>query len=181
MAHCVVEVGTSSCYSALVDSTAEPVLAALCRRIAGDEFRHYKLVLDHMRHYQASERLGLWRRLRVALGRLIESEDDELAFAYCCGAPTVDAGDPAPYDRKRSIRAYGGRTLTLYRFGHVERALCMAFKAVGLAPRRRSRPGQPPSPGAYYTSAPANWQPPRDVPLISGTVYLIILIGNFLG
>ncbi len=135
IALCVVEVGTSSYYSALADSTAEPVLAALCRRIAGDEFRHYKLFLDHVRRYQASEWLGLWRRLRVALGRLIESEDDELAFAYYCGTPTVDAGDPAPYDRKRSIRAYGGRTLTLYRFGHVERALRMVFKAVGLAPR----------------------------------------------
>ena len=132
IARCVVEVGTSSYYSALGEAAAEPVLAAICRRIAGDEFRHYKLFLDHARRYQASEPLGLWRRLRVALGRLIESEDDELAFAYHCGS-----GDAAPYDRKRSIHAYGGRALALFRFSHVERALRMVFKAVGLDPRGR--------------------------------------------
>ncbi len=136
IARCVVEVGTSSYYSALRDSVAEPVLANLCHRIAGDEFRHYKLFLGHMRRYQVVEKLGLWRRLGVALGRLVESEDDELAFAYYCGAE-----DPAPYDRKRSIRAYGGRTLPLYRFAHVQRALRMVLEAVGLDPRGRLSEG----------------------------------------
>ena len=43
MARCVVESGTSSMYSALRDSTDEPVLKAICHRIAGDEFRHFRL------------------------------------------------------------------------------------------------------------------------------------------
>lgn len=132
IARCIVEVGTSSYYSALRDAVAEPVLADICRRIAADEFRHYKLFLTHMRRYQARERLGLPRRLWIAFGRLIESEDDELAFAYHCGAD-----DAAPYSRRRSIRAYARRALPLYRFGHVEHGLRMAFKAVGMDPRGR--------------------------------------------
>ena len=138
IARCVVEVGTSSYYSALRDAVSEPVLAEICHRIAGDEFRHYKLFLGHMRRYQARERIGLARRLWVALGRLIESEDDELAFAYHCGAyPHQGADDATPYNRRRSIRAYARGALALYRFDHVQRGLRMVFKAVGLDPRGR--------------------------------------------
>lgn len=136
IARCVVEVGTLSYYSALRDSVSEPALATLCRRIAGDEFRHYKLFLGHRRRYQAMEKLGQWRRLGVALGRLVESENDKLAFAYYCGAD-----DPVLYDRKRSIRAYGGRTLPLYRFAHVQRGLRMVLKAVDLDARGRFSEG----------------------------------------
>ena len=131
-ARCVVEVGTSSYYSALGDAVDEPVLAGICHRIAGDEFRHYKLFLGHLRRYQRAERMGLARRLGVAFGRLAESEDDELAFAYHCAS-----GARAPYSRKRSIRAYARRALPLYRYGHVERGLRMVLKAVGLDARGR--------------------------------------------
>ncbi len=40
VARCIVEVGTSSYYSALAAASEEPVLKAICRRIAADEFRH---------------------------------------------------------------------------------------------------------------------------------------------
>ncbi len=130
IARCVVEVGTSAYYSALGDAAREPVLKHICRRIAGDEFRHYKLFLTHLRRYQKSERLGRLRRLWVAFGRLAESEDDELAFAYHCGV-----GSTRPYDRKRSIRAYQRRALPLYRLRHVERGFIMLLKVVGLEPR----------------------------------------------
>ncbi|MGH7185642.1 MAG: ferritin-like domain-containing protein, partial [Pseudomonadota bacterium] len=43
IARCIVEAGTSSYYSALAEASDEPVLKAICRNIAGDEFRHYKL------------------------------------------------------------------------------------------------------------------------------------------
>jgi hypothetical protein len=43
LARCVVEVETSSLYSVIRDATQEPVLKAISHRIAGDEFRHYKL------------------------------------------------------------------------------------------------------------------------------------------
>ncbi len=132
IARCVVEVGTSSYYSALRDAVREPVLRDICHRIAGDEFRHYKLFLTHLRRYQAREGLPLLARLKVALGRLAESEDDELAFAYYCGA-----GETRPYERARFTREYERRALPLYRYGHVRRGLGMVLKAVGLRPQGR--------------------------------------------
>ncbi len=132
LARCVVEVGTSSLYSAIRDATEEPVLKAISHRIAGDEFRHYKLFYDHLKRYRAAQPLGLWRGLRVAFGRVAETTDDELAFAYYCAT-----GDRAAYDRKRCSRAYERRAAGLYRFGHIARALAMILKAVGLKPQGR--------------------------------------------
>ncbi len=98
IARCIVETGTSSYYSALADATGEPVLQQICRLIASDEFRHFKLFYDHLRRYLTREQIGLLRRLRIAAGRVGETEDDELAFAFHC------SNDPegAPY-RARSL------------------------------------------------------------------------------
>src|ERR1700678_3295547 len=51
IARCMVETGTSSYYTALGDAAEEPVLREICRLIAADELRHYKLFYDHMRRY----------------------------------------------------------------------------------------------------------------------------------
>jgi len=93
-----------------------PVLKAICKRIAADELRHYKLFLTHLERYLDVEGLGFWGRLRVALGRIGESEDDELAFAY--HAANDEAG---AYDRTRATRAYARRAYAVYRRHHVER------------------------------------------------------------
>lgn len=132
IARCVVEVGTSSYYSAIRDASDEPVLKAICHKIAGDEFRHYKLFFDHYRRYQTHDPLPLWRRLMVAFGRVQEASDDELAMAYWCGnAP------PESYDRKRHSAAYALRAGRLYRPPHLRRALSMIFKACDLNPQSR--------------------------------------------
>ena len=55
IARCMVESGTSSYYSALGDAAEEPVLRDICRLIAADEFRHFKLFYDHMKRYLARE------------------------------------------------------------------------------------------------------------------------------
>ena len=130
VARCVVEVGTSSYYSALRDSVAEPVLKHICHRVAGDEFRHYKLFYSHLQRYQARESLPIWRRLYVAIGRLIEGEDDELAFAFHCGTGTT-----ANYDRKKAFRGYCRNVLPLYQRHHVQRGFSMVLKATGIKPR----------------------------------------------
>lgn len=131
LARCIVETGTSSFYSALRDATDEPVLKAICHRIAGDEFRHYKWFLDLMRPYTAKEGIGILRRALVAIGRIRETDDDELAFAYHA------ANDPAdlPYDRERCTRAYAGRAFRYYREKHTERAVNMVLKAIGIDPQ----------------------------------------------
>ena len=133
VARCMVETGTSSYYTALAEATAEPVLKHVCKLIAADEYRHFKLFYDHMKRYLARERIGVVRRLRIALSRIGESEDDELAYAYYCG------NDPesVPYEHKRCIAAYMGRAMAFYRYRHIERGTGMILKAVGLPPRGR--------------------------------------------
>jgi hypothetical protein len=132
IARCIVEIGTSSYYSALREAAAEPVLQEICRHIAADELRHYRLFYKNLDRCLARERLGRLARLRVALGRIAESEDDELAYAYYAAN-----GSARPYDRKRYSRAYARRAFRLYRPHHVERMVAMLLKAVGLTPNGR--------------------------------------------
>lgn len=131
LARCIVETGTSSFYSAIRDATSEPVLKQLCHRIAGDEFRHFKLFYTTMRATQARDSLPLWRRALVAVARIKESDDDELATAW--HAANDDAG--TPYDRRRCTDAYAVRAYALYRRPHAERAAQMVVKAIGLDPK----------------------------------------------
>ncbi|MBV9734937.1 MAG: ferritin-like domain-containing protein [Acidisphaera sp.] len=133
IARCMVETGTSSYYTALGEATAEPVLQQVCKLIAADEYRHFKLFYDHMRRYLARERIGVLRRLRIALGRITESEDDELAYAFHCG----NEPEGVAYDHARCIAAYMARAMGCYKFRHVERGMGMILKAVGLPPRGR--------------------------------------------
>ena len=133
IARCMVEIGTSSYYTALAEAAEEPVLKEICRRIAADEFRHYKLFYDHMRRYLAREKLSRLARLRIAAGRVGETEDDELAFAYHCGNHPPEAA----FAHAQSRAAYMARAMGLYRYRHIERAMGMMFKAIGLKPRGR--------------------------------------------
>ncbi|HEX9463730.1 MAG TPA: ferritin-like domain-containing protein [Alphaproteobacteria bacterium] len=132
IARCIVETGTSSYYTALADATAEPVLRQICTKIAADELRHYKLFYTHMKRYQEAERLGAWARLRTGLGRILESEDDELACAYWAANETT-----ARYDRKRFSRAYARRAYAVYQPQHIERGIAMVMKAIGLSAQGR--------------------------------------------
>ncbi|WP_191085991.1 ferritin-like domain-containing protein [Roseococcus microcysteis] len=133
IARCMVETGTSSYYTALGEASDEPVLKEICRLIAADEYRHFKLFYDHMKRYLARENLSFPKRLRVALGRVGETEDDELAFAFHCSndAPGV------AYEHNRCITGYMGRAMGFYRFRHIERGMGMIFKSIGLEPRGR--------------------------------------------
>ena len=131
VARCVVECGTSSFYSAIRDATDEPVLREICRRIAGDEFRHYQLFLRTLRRYRKTQPLGLLGRLRVAFGRIGETADDELPFAYHC----ANLGRDRPYDRRACATAYEARAARLYRPVHVARMVAMIARAVDLDPQ----------------------------------------------
>jgi hypothetical protein len=130
IARCMVEVGTSSYYSALRDGVREPVLKEICRNIAADEIRHYKLFYKNLMRCLEREPIGFWKRLRVAFGRIAEAQDDELAYAYYAANETSSG-----YDRRRYTRAYARRALALYREHHVRHIVALVFKAVGLAPR----------------------------------------------
>jgi len=128
VARCIVETGTSSYYTALMEAADEPVLKEICRNIAADEHRNYKLFYDHLRRYLKAEKIGRWRRVAVAISRMRESEDDELSYAYFAATAPLDA----VYDRKRAAAAYIRRAYSFYRPRHVERGVAMALKAAGL-------------------------------------------------
>ena len=127
ISRCIVEVGTSSYYSALADASDEPVFKAICQNIAHDEFRHYKLFYTHMQRYYQDDCLNVLQRLRIALGRIIESEDDELAFAYFCANDVR-----GPYIRKKSSAEYLKRAYRYYQPFHLERAITMTLKATAI-------------------------------------------------
>ncbi len=130
VARCMVEVGTSSYYSAIGDSIDEPVLKEICKHIAADEFRHYKLFYDTLTRYLEKDKLGKVGRLKVALGRIAESEDDELSYAYFA----ANANDNDAYDRKTYNQAYARRAYSFYQQKHLDRAIAMIFKACGFIP-----------------------------------------------
>ena len=126
VARCVVEVATSSYYTALGERTEEPVLKAICARIAEDEFRHYKLFYSYLQRYQSVEKTKRWAKLKVALGRIAESEDDELAYAYYAAN---NVGEP--YERRANASAYAARAFGNYRPAIVQRGVSMTLDAVG--------------------------------------------------
>ena len=97
VARCIVEVGTSSFYAALGEASEEPVFAEVCRRIAADELRHYRMFYKALKQYLERGKIGRLRRILVALGRIFESQDDELAYAHF--AANADAEET--YERQR--------------------------------------------------------------------------------
>jgi len=130
IARCIVETGTSSYYTAIADATEEPLLKAICRNIAADELRHYKLFYTHLKRYLTQEELSRFERMRIVLGRMRESEDDELAYAYYAANAPADA----IYHRAQYSRSYMRRAYRFYRPVHMDRVVAMAFKVCGLRP-----------------------------------------------
>ena len=130
VARCMVETGTSSYYSAIGEATEEPVLKEICKHIAADEFKHYKLFYDTLNKYLEQENLSRLARLKIALGRIAESEDDELSYAFFA----ANANDNEAYDRKTYNKEYMQRAYSYYQFKHMDRVVAMVFKACGFKP-----------------------------------------------
>lgn len=139
IARCIVETGTSSYYTALGDAVKEPVLKAICKNIAGDELRHYKLFYTYLDKYLERDGLKALDRIKVGLARIGESEDDELAYAYYAAnhahgtyQKVANDNQGVDYNRKRFSDEYAARAYGCYRHMHLERVVTMVFKACGL-------------------------------------------------
>jgi rubrerythrin len=131
IARCIVETGTSWYYGAIRDYTDEPVLKAICNKISADELRHYKLFYNYLNQYLEKEKISFIKRICIVLGRIRESEDDELAYAYFA----AHANDNTlPYNRKYYTDLYFGHAKSVYQRTHVERMTAMVFKTIGLKP-----------------------------------------------
>jgi hypothetical protein len=133
IARCVVESGTSSLYSAIRDAAHEPVLREVAGRIAADEFRHYRLFYDILQG-ETEPDLPMWRKLWVAVTRVNESDDDELACAYYCANVAPAEMGEKPYRRRIYARAYQEKIMAFYRRHHIDRLVKMVVKPTGLNP-----------------------------------------------
>jgi len=133
IARCVVESGTSSYYSAIRDATEEPVLQEIAGRIAADEYRHYKLFYDTL-NAQSEPDLSLWKKLWIAIGRVRESDDDELAFSFYCANVPPEEELVKPYNRKTYSRLASQASMSVYNRRHIQKLVQMVIKAVGANP-----------------------------------------------
>jgi hypothetical protein len=134
IARCVVESGTSSYYSAIRDATDEPVLKEIAARIASDEYRHYKLFFDTL-NVQREPDLPLWRKLLVAVGRIDESNDDELSYAFYCANVPAELESSLPYVRKKCARESYVASMSIYRPHHIRKLTQMVAKVIGVKPQ----------------------------------------------
>lgn len=134
IARCVVESGTSSYYAAIRDATDEPVLKEIAGRISADEYRHYKLFYETLQQ-QDEPQLPFLRRLMVAVSRINESDDDELAYAFYCANVGPNEASTKPYQRELYARASYAESIQIYRRHHIRRLVQMVAKAIGRNPQ----------------------------------------------
>lgn len=130
VARCMVEIATSSYYTALGAVSGDPLLKEICRKIATDEFRHYAMFYAHLKAYAKREKISRRERINAILSRLSEAEDDELSYAYYAS----NAPPELPYKRLSSIHAFETRALPLYSREIVAHAVALMFKACGFRP-----------------------------------------------
>ena len=133
IARCVVESGTSSYYSAIRDACEEPLLKEIAGRIAADEYRHYKLFYDTL-HAQSEPDMGFWKKLWIAVGRVRESDDDELAYSYYCANVSPEEEAAKPYNRRKYSRLAGQSSMSVYHRHHIQKLVQMVIKALGANP-----------------------------------------------
>src|SRR5258708_8674981 len=81
IARCIVEIGTSSYYSALREAAAEPVLQEICRHIAADELRHFRLFYKHLDRCLVTVRIYRLPLMGAALVHAAGSEANHPASA----------------------------------------------------------------------------------------------------
>jgi rubrerythrin len=128
VSRCVIETGTSSFYSALRDATAEPVFFEICRRIAGDEIRHYHLFYSHLQK-GFSENMTRWARIKAIFGRLCEATDEEVCFAYAACESTGEVN-------QKNLALYAEKYLVFlarfYKPSHFKQAILMVGRAANL-------------------------------------------------
>ena len=134
IARCVVESGTSIYYTAIKENSEEPVLKAICAKIAADEYRHYQLFYRYLKEYQKRDKIGLLRRVAIAIERVAEISDNELACAFFSSQQRDKNGS---YDQEEFANRYLACVSMLYDQSHIARMTAMVMKAVGLRPNGR--------------------------------------------
>ena len=89
-------------------------------------------------HTQDEPDLPFWRKLLIAVGRVTESDDDEICYSHYCATVTADQVEARPYVRSFYSRRLFGITMRIYRRHHIHKLTQMVAKAVGVDPQGRT-------------------------------------------
>jgi rubrerythrin len=130
VSRCLIETGTTTYYSALADAAEEPVLKQICKFIAADEVHHYKIFFKALGPYGKKENLSRFAKVKTALSRAAEVDDEELAVAYgCANYPDreISVTDFQVYNHELMKWAY-----QMYKPVHFTKAARLILNATGL-------------------------------------------------
>lgn len=131
VARCLVETGTSTYYTALADSSSEPLFAQICRQIAAEEVRHYTLFHKLLPKYQAQEKVGVLARVKVAVSRSVEAQDAELTTAYSCA--NRNGQEISSRELASDAQEFIALGYDLYQMEHLKMVVKLGANAVGLS------------------------------------------------
>jgi hypothetical protein len=134
VARCFVEAMAATYYQAVgAGAEGSPSLQALCRKLAGDEARHYTMfrgLLEELRRQEGVRRL---EAVQVVWRRLCALDDEQILYASY-----VVSGRREPFVLKNESRKYRAMVLSLYRPVHVRFVGTLVAQVVGLPPPPRS-------------------------------------------
>ena len=85
-----------------------------------------------MERYAEGQPLSLATRLRIAGGRIVETSDDELTYAYY--SANIAGSDEEDYKRGDYAKRYQDTATSLYERRHVTTVIRMVWRALGLNP-----------------------------------------------
>lgn len=138
VARCMVETGTTSYYSALKDAAREPVFEEICRLIAQDEVSHFNLFRKALdKKYGPQEKLGFLSRFKVVAGRILETSDEELCFAYRAGN---FPHEPIEQERSKEYsKEFMRQVSRLYKPEHYGLIVGLTTKVLGIYTGQRVR------------------------------------------
>lgn len=115
VARCVVEALASTFYRVLRDSCGDETGRSVLHTLALDEARHYGMFSALLEDERQRSPIGLWQRLRVGIGRMLELGDDQILFA----AWLVDDAAPPRYRRAVTALHYDAALYRRYRYEHL--------------------------------------------------------------
>jgi len=73
----------------------------------------------------------------IAMGRVTESDDDEISYSYYVATVPADQEAAKPYNRAECSKGVFANTVRVYRRHHIQKLTQMVAKAVGADPQGR--------------------------------------------
>lgn len=137
VARCFVEAMAATYYQAVGAGAGEsPSLQALCRKLAGEEARHYTMFRRLLEALWREEGARRTEAVRVVWRRLRALDDEQILYASY-----VVSGAPGPFVLEDESRRYRARVMSLYRPEHVRFVGTLVARVIGLPPPPKAMDG----------------------------------------